>query len=65
MEHRWAPEEADVIVVPGGGYTHRDGHGIWAEIEAGVLPRAPSQARRPGLTIASVCTGAIVLSRQG
>ncbi|MGO4418927.1 hypothetical protein AB4Z54_09245, partial [Streptomyces sp. MCAF7] len=25
VEHRWAAREADVIVVPGGGYTRRDG----------------------------------------
>ncbi|MET8677197.1 DJ-1/PfpI family protein [Streptomyces sp. NPDC004647] len=40
VKHRWAPEEADAIVVPGGGYARRDGPGIWAEIDSGVLPRA-------------------------
>ncbi|MGP3969751.1 DJ-1/PfpI family protein [Streptomyces sp. 6N223] len=65
VDHRWQPEAADIIVVPGGGYTHRDGPGIWAEMEAGVLPRALAEASRPGLTIASVCTGAIVLSAAG
>ncbi|MEV6636452.1 DJ-1/PfpI family protein [Actinoplanes sp. NPDC051470] len=31
----WSPAEADVIVVPGGGFGRPDGPGIWAEINAG------------------------------
>ncbi|MFE7772416.1 DJ-1/PfpI family protein [Streptomyces sp. NPDC057445] len=63
--HRWAPEEADLIVVPGGGYTRRNGPGIWAEIGSGVLPRALAAAARKGLTISSLCTGAVLLSAAG
>ncbi|WP_033337656.1 DJ-1/PfpI family protein [Catenuloplanes japonicus] len=59
----WRPEEADVIVVPGGG---RPGEpGIWAEIGGGALPRALAAARRPGLTVTSLCTGAIILAAGG
>ncbi|MGW3565076.1 DJ-1/PfpI family protein [Streptomyces sp. NPDC000941] len=65
VEHRWAAWEADVIVVPGGGYTRRDGPGIWAEIDSGVLPRALAAAPRRGLTISSLCTGALLLSAAG
>ncbi|WP_308343346.1 DJ-1/PfpI family protein [Streptomyces sp. MK37H] len=65
VTHRWAPEEADVIVVPGGGYGRRDGPGVWAEIASGVLPRALAAAPRRGLTVSSLCTGALLLSAAG
>ncbi|MBI0297541.1 DJ-1/PfpI family protein [Streptomyces sp. PRKS01-29] len=65
VTHRWAPEEADVVVVPGGGYARRDGPGIWAEIASGVLPRALADAPREGLTASSLCTGALLLSAAG
>jgi transcriptional regulator GlxA family with amidase domain len=63
--HRWSPREADLIVVPGGGFADRNGPGVWAEIADGALPRALAAAPRPGLTIASVCTGTIVLAAAG
>ncbi|UCM86738.1 DJ-1/PfpI family protein [Streptomyces marincola] len=65
VEHRWAPREADIIVVPGGGYRDREGPGIWAEIENGALPAALAAAPRPGLTLAAVCTGALLLGAAG
>ncbi|MEE1943390.1 DJ-1/PfpI family protein [Streptomyces sp. TRM 70361] len=61
----WAPRSADVIVVPGGDTMRRGGPGIWAEIDGGVLPRVLAAAPRRGLTIASVCTGAILLAEAG
>ncbi|MFH9953736.1 DJ-1/PfpI family protein [Streptomyces roseolus] len=64
-EHRWAPEEADLLVVPGGGYARRDDPGVRAEIRRGALPRALAAARRPGLTIAGLCTGVMLLSAAG
>lgn len=65
VERGWSPRAADVIVVPGGGFRQRDEPGIWPEINKGVLPRALAAARRPGLTIASLCTGAIILAAAG
>ncbi|MEO3750938.1 DJ-1/PfpI family protein [Streptomyces sp. B6B3] len=65
VDHGWDAERADLVVVPGGGYTRRDGPGIWAEIDRGELPAALADAPRRGLTIASVCTGAIVLAAAG
>jgi transcriptional regulator GlxA family with amidase domain len=65
VTHGWAPRSADLIVVPGGGFGRPDGPGIWPEIESGVLPRALAAAARPGLTIASLCTGAILLAAAG
>ncbi|MCH0541908.1 DJ-1/PfpI family protein [Streptomyces sp. MUM 203J] len=63
----WAPHEADILVVPGGGYQRPGGPGARAEIERGALPAALSEAARqnPALTLASVCTGAMLLSAAG
>ncbi|MEU0692089.1 DJ-1/PfpI family protein [Streptomyces uncialis] len=63
VEHGWSPREADILVVPGGGYG-RDTPGVGAEIQRGVLPRALAAARR-GLTMAAVCTGTMLLSAAG
>ncbi|GAA3167323.1 DJ-1/PfpI family protein [Streptomyces ramulosus] len=65
VTRRWEPRTAELIVVPGGGYRHKDGPGIWAEIERGTLPRALAAAPRPGLTLSSLCTGALLLSAAG
>lgn len=65
VDHGWQPEQADLIVVPGGGFGRRDGAGIWAEINAGTLPDALAAARRPGLAVTSLCTGAIILAAAG
>lgn len=61
----WAPEEADLLVVPGGGYARRDSPGVWAEFDRGVLPRALADAPRPGLTVAALCSGVALLSAAG
>ncbi|MFB7957943.1 DJ-1/PfpI family protein [Streptomyces sp. NPDC056045] len=61
----WAPDEADALVVPGGGYARRDSPGVWAEIDRGTLPRALADAPRPGLTVSALCTGVMLLSAAG
>ncbi|MGX1503875.1 UNVERIFIED_CONTAM: transcriptional regulator GlxA family with amidase domain [Streptomyces graminofaciens] len=65
VDHRWAPEEADVLVVPGGGYARPADPGIHAEIRRGTLPRALAAASRPGLTVSALCTGVMLLSAAG
>ncbi|MGN9907687.1 DJ-1/PfpI family protein [Phytohabitans sp. LJ34] len=65
VEQGWSPHSADVIVVPGGGFARPNEPGIWPEINKGDLPRKLAAARRPGLTIASLCTGAIILAAAG
>ncbi|MFH8290297.1 DJ-1/PfpI family protein [Streptomyces sp. NPDC018059] len=65
VDHRWAPEKADLLIVPGGGYARREDPGVWAEIRRGALPRALAAARRPGLTTAALCTGVMLLSAAG
>ncbi|WP_406629132.1 DJ-1/PfpI family protein [Amycolatopsis sp. WGS_07] len=65
VERGWSPQDADIIVVPGGGYAKRQGPGIWAEIDRRVLPDALASARRKGLTLASLCTGTLLLGAAG
>ncbi|MEU7729141.1 DJ-1/PfpI family protein [Streptomyces sp. NPDC040724] len=65
VEHGWAPEQADIVAVPGGGYARPDAPGVWAEIRRGTLPRALGAAPRPGLTLAALCTGVMLLSAAG
>lgn len=61
-----APGAADLLVVPGGGYGMPAGSpGVPAEILSGKLPAALSAAHGNGVTIASVCTGAMLLSAAG
>ncbi|WP_280400476.1 DJ-1/PfpI family protein [Nocardia carnea] len=59
----WSPDSADLIVVPGGGFG--DGSPVQEQIRRGVLPRALTAARRPGLILAAVCTGTLLLSAAG
>lgn len=61
----WAPEQADVILVPGGGAGTVPRAGVHAELATGRLPAALREAVRPGLVLASVCTGALLLAAAG
>lgn len=62
----WAPHDGDVILVPGGGYGRGpETAGVDAEIQRGHIPALLAGARRPGLTFASVCTGAMLLAAAG
>ena len=55
----------DVVVVPGGGWNDRLERGAWAEAERGVIPDAVARAHAAGTTVASVCTGGMLVSRAG
>nr|WP_232327873.1 DJ-1/PfpI family protein [Kibdelosporangium sp. MJ126-NF4]CEL14380.1 ThiJ/PfpI family protein [Kibdelosporangium sp. MJ126-NF4]CTQ88745.1 ThiJ/PfpI family protein [Kibdelosporangium sp. MJ126-NF4] len=59
----WSPDSADLILVPGGGYGA--GSPVDDQIRLGTLPKALAQAQRPGLVLASVCTGSLLLSAAG
>ncbi|GGP66507.1 glutamine amidotransferase [Saccharothrix coeruleofusca] len=61
----WAPRNADVLIVPGGGYATGGTVGVRAEIVDGRLPAALAAGARPGLVFASVCTGALLLAAAG
>ncbi|MGW6915384.1 DJ-1/PfpI family protein [Kitasatospora sp. NPDC054939] len=59
----WAPGSADLIVVPGGGVGEESA--VAEQIRLGVLPRALAAARRPGLVLAGVCSGTLLLAAAG
>ncbi len=53
----------DLLVVPGGGWTTPGG--VRRAVEAGTLPSAIAARHRAGSTVASVCTGAMLLAAAG
>lgn len=55
----WCPSDADLILVPGGGYG--PGSGVDREDKRGVIASALAAAQRPGLVLASVCTGTFLM----
>jgi transcriptional regulator GlxA family with amidase domain len=60
---RGVSEDADMVLVPGGGWFH--GAGVRDEIERGVVPAALVAARDGGAIVGSVCTGAMLLVAAG
>jgi transcriptional regulator GlxA family with amidase domain len=58
-------EQATLLVVPGGGWNDRSPQGARAEAERGDVPRAIAAAHARGVTIASVCTGGMLLAAAG
>src|SRR5204862_6506980 len=57
--------EADLVVVPGGGWNDRGPEGAWAEAQRGHLPRALAEHHGRGGHVASVCTGGMLLAAAG
>jgi transcriptional regulator GlxA family with amidase domain len=60
---RGLSEDADMVLVPGGGWFH--GAGVRDEIERGELTGALVAAREGGAIVGSVCTGAMLLAAAG
>lgn len=60
-----APGDLDLLVVPGGGWNDRSDAGAWAEYERGAIPDAVAAHHDEGATVASVCTGGMLLSKAG
>lgn len=58
-------ERPDLLLVPGGGWRTRAPVGTRGEYERGVIPQAIAQRHAAGSTIASVCTGAMLLAKAG
>jgi transcriptional regulator GlxA family with amidase domain len=63
--HRQLSDRAELLVVPGGGWTKRPPEGAWAEVQRGVLPPLIAQRHAAGARIASVCTGAFLVAAGG
>ena len=56
----------DLLVVPGGGWRARDEEAsAWAEAQRGDVPDALARYHDAGVTIASVCTGSMLLAEAG
>ncbi|MEX2091982.1 MAG: DJ-1/PfpI family protein, partial [Pirellulales bacterium] len=55
----------DLVVVPGGGWNSRNPQGARAEVERGVIPSRLAKLHRAGTTIATVCTGGMLLAATG
>jgi transcriptional regulator GlxA family with amidase domain len=56
-------ERRELVVVPGGGWGRRQG--AFLEAQRGELPDALASLHSQGTTIASVCTGAMLLAAAG
>jgi transcriptional regulator GlxA family with amidase domain len=65
VPHHPLSDLAELVVVPGGGWTKRSPRGSWAEVQRGVLPAALAERHAAGTTIASVCTGAFLVAAAG
>lgn len=55
----------DILVVPGGGWSSRSDEGAYAEANEGDIPNAAARLHEDGVTVASVCTGAMLLAEAG
>jgi len=58
-------ERPDLVLVPGGGLLDNSPTGVRAEIEREAIPAALARLHADGVTIASVCTGALLLAAAG
>jgi transcriptional regulator GlxA family with amidase domain len=63
--HGALSERPDVLIVPGGGWFDRTPEGAWAQAQRGHIPEAIAARHAAGTTVASVCTGALLLARSG
>lgn len=64
-EAKLAATRPDLVVVPGGGWLNRALAGAWAEAQRGSIPTTLAQLHREATTLASVCTGAMLLAAAG
>lgn len=55
----------DLLVIPGGGWNNRSEAGAWAEAQKGAVPAAAGAYHDAGVTVASVCTGGMLLAEAG
>lgn len=58
-------ETPDLLVVPGGGWNARNERGTWGEYERNEIPPLLADHFDRGVTLASVCTGAMLLAKAG
>lgn len=54
-----------LLVVPGGGWNDRSSAGAWTQVDDGALPERVAELHDAGATVASVCTGGMILAHAG
>lgn len=62
---RWVPGDADVTIVPGGGWAARADVGAWGEYRRETLLRLIADAAGGSRVMAGVCTGTMLLAHAG
>jgi transcriptional regulator GlxA family with amidase domain len=60
-----ASDDLDFLLVPGGGWTDANSPGVRREYDRGAVPDAIAAQHADGVAVASVCTGAMLLSKAG
>jgi transcriptional regulator GlxA family with amidase domain len=65
VEKRWDPDNADVVIVPGGGWRDPDAPGTHVEIARGVIPHELAAAANGRRLIGGVCVGVMLMSAAG
>lgn len=60
-----AQEQPDVLLVPGGGWLARSDKGAWTEVQSGRILDVVKACNAKGVTLASVCTGSLILAHAG
>jgi transcriptional regulator GlxA family with amidase domain len=63
--HGALSERPDLLVIPGGGWLDKAPEGAWTQALRGDIPAAIAARHEAGTTIASVCTGALLVARGG
>src|SRR3954452_815007 len=61
----YEPGEAEVLLVPGGGWAARADRGAWGEVTRGAWLPLLQQARDTARVLAGVCTGTMILAHAG
>jgi transcriptional regulator GlxA family with amidase domain len=59
------PAGLDWLIIPGGGWADGGTRGVRGELDRGHLPRLIRELHAAGVRMASVCTGAMLLSAAG
>src|ERR1700742_3474841 len=57
--------QPELVIVPGGGWNDRSPQGARAEAERGEIPTYLAELYEAGVTIAAVCTGAMIVAAAG
>ncbi|WP_413760706.1 DJ-1/PfpI family protein [Streptomyces sp. MMBL 11-3] len=65
VDKEWKPTEADILVIPGGGWGNPDGPGIHTLRKSPSVLRNLRRAHHSGVVLAGLCTGVLALSAAG